>query len=99
FSGEALGDDHANILRIVYGDAYEGNEAAIEDGAAIRAYAKQLLTALVLHVLCAKLCAALDTCDAAQLDADAREGLHEGVKGLRDLVAAGAEPDRLSFLR
>jgi len=65
FSGEALGDDHANILRIVSGEAYEGNEAAIEEGAAIRAYAKQLLPALVVHVLCAKLSALLDTPRAA----------------------------------
>jgi len=99
FSGEALGDDHANILRIVYGNAYEGNEAAIEAGAAVRAYAKQLLTALVLHVLCAKLSALVDTCDAPQLEDDAREELHRGLGILRDLLAAGAEPDRLSFLR
>ena len=38
FSGETLGDDHANILRVVYGAAYDANEAAIEGGAAIRAY-------------------------------------------------------------
>jgi hypothetical protein len=99
FSGETLGDDHANILRIVYGDAYEGNEIAIEEGAAIRAYGKQLLTALVLHVLCAKLSALIETCEAPQLDDDARAGLHEGVTFLRDLLAAGAEPDRLRFLR
>ena len=39
--------------RIVYGDTYEGNESEIENGAAMRAYAKPLLTALVLHGLCA----------------------------------------------
>ena len=99
FSGEALGDDHANILRIVYGEAYEGNETAIEEGAAIRAYAKQLLTALILHVLCAKLSALLDACHAPQLDDHAQEELHTGLTVLRDLLAAGAEPDRLTFLR
>jgi hypothetical protein len=99
FSGEALGDDPANILRIVYGEAYEGNEAAIEEGAKIRAYAKQLLTALVLQVLCAKLSALVDTCHAPQLKDDDLEELHQGLRILRDLLAAGAEPDRLSFVR
>lgn len=99
FSGEALGDDHANILRIVYGAAYDGNEIAIEEAAAIRAYGKQLLIALVLQVLCAKLTALLDSCHAPHLTDDDRQELSQGLQKLRDLVAARAEPDRRSFLR
>ena len=99
FAEDELGDDHSNILRFVYRDDYEGNEAAIADTARIRAYAQQLLTALVLHLLAAKLRAFLDECDAPSLDATARDELGKGLTVLRDEVARHAEPDRLAFIR
>jgi len=99
FAEDQLGDDHSNILRFVYRDDYEGNEAAIADGARIGAYAEQLLTALVLHLLAVKLRAFLQECDAPSLDAAVLDELGKGLPVLRDEVARHAEPDRLTFLR
>src|SRR5205823_6158348 len=50
FSGDSLGRDQLEILRFVYREDYEGNEAVIAESALIRAFGAQLLTALVLHV-------------------------------------------------
>jgi hypothetical protein len=99
FAGDRLGHDHIEILKMVYRDDYEGNEAAIEAAALIRAYGAPLLTALVLHVAVAKLRAFLSTCDAPGLDEADRSALGDGIRLLRDAVAARAEPDRLAFLR
>ncbi|MGH2500162.1 MAG: SIR2 family protein [Candidatus Limnocylindria bacterium] len=99
FAEDELGDDHSNILRFVYRDDYEGNEAAIADGARVRAYAQQLLTALVLHLLAVKLRAFLQECHGPSLDAAARDELGKGLPVLRDEVARHAEPDRLAFIR
>lgn len=98
FAEDELGDDHSNILRFVYRDDYDDNEAAIADGARVRAYAQQLLTALVLHLLAVKLCAFLQECDAPALDRAARDELGRGLPVLRDRVARHAEPDRLTFI-
>ena len=38
FAADRLGRDHFKILKIVYGDDYEGNEAAIAATALIPAY-------------------------------------------------------------
>ncbi|HEV7774966.1 MAG TPA: SIR2 family protein [Conexibacter sp.] len=99
FAEDELGDDHTNLLRVVYRGAYEGNEAAIVDGARLRAYGEQLLTALVLHVLAAKLRGFLQECDAPLLDQTARDDLEKGLPVLRDAIASHAEPDRLAFIR
>jgi hypothetical protein len=42
------------LLRCVYRAAYTSNGSAIEASARFRAFARPLLIALVLHVLCAK---------------------------------------------
>jgi hypothetical protein len=99
FAGDRLGLDHLTILRIVYHDHYEGNEAAIAADALIRAYGAQLLTALVLQVAVAKLHAFLATCDAPRLSAADRGALEGGIRVLRDLAAAHADNDRLAFIR
>ena len=99
FAGDRLGRDHQTILKIVYRDDYEGNERAIEESALIRAYGAQLLTALVLQVAVAKLRAFLSTCDAPGLGEADHDALAEGIRTLRDLLAAHAEPDRLTFMR
>jgi hypothetical protein len=99
FAGDDLGRDQVEILKFVYREDYEGNEAAIGQTALIRAYGSQLLTALVLHVATAKLRAFLVTCDAPGLDASDREALGDGIRSLRDLAATHADPDRLAFIR
>jgi hypothetical protein len=99
FSGEALGQDHRNILEVVYRDDYESNAAEIEAGALIQAYGKPLLTALVLYVLQAKLRTYMDLAEAPRMPASDRDELATGLKQLSHRLAAVAEPDRLGFVR
>ncbi len=99
FAEEALGHDQRNLLRCVYRAAYTANGPAIEAGARFRAFAKPLLTALVLHVLCTKLRAFTRAVNAPSLTAADRAELENGIVVLRDRVAATAEPDRLTFIR
>jgi hypothetical protein len=99
FAGDGLGRDHLTILKMVYRDHYEGNEAAIGETALIRAYGAQLLTALILQAALAKLRVFLTTCDAPRLGAPDREALAGGIRVLRDLAAAHGDHDRLAFMR
>ena len=56
FSEDRLGVDQQALLRNIYPTAYTPTtRQKIEDGAVIRAYARSLLVALVLHVVCSKL--------------------------------------------
>lgn len=99
FAEEALGHDQRNLLRCVYRAAYTANGAAIETGARLPAFAKPLLTALVLHMLCTKLRGFIRAVNAPSLTAADRADLENGVIALRNRVAAAAEPDRLAFIR
>ncbi len=99
FAEDALGPDQRNILRVVYRAAYDANVAAIEAGALFRAFAKPALTALVLHLLCAKLRAFIQNVDAPHLSGAERTAVGQGIVTLRNCVSAGAEPDRLAFMR
>jgi hypothetical protein len=97
FCADSIGNHQSNMLRVVYGNAYGPNRAAIEASALIRAYAKPMLLGLVLHLLCAKLSSlATQGCGAPLADASADIGA--GLRRLRDRVAALAEPDRLALL-
>jgi hypothetical protein len=98
FGADRLGDDHLNLLRVVYGNDYAPNKDAIDEGALIRAYGKPLLTALVLFVLTAKLRAYLEEADAPLLPGAEREQLGEGLTELCHRLATVAEPDRLRFV-
>ena|ERR1700728_4799377 len=99
FTEDILGPDQLNILRVVYRAAYDANAAAIESGALFRAYAKPALTALVLHVLCAKLRKLVQNVDAPHLSGAERTAVGQGIVTLSNCVCAGAEPDRLAFMR
>jgi hypothetical protein len=99
FAEDALGQDQRNILRVVYREAYDGNIQAIETSALFRAYAKPALTALVLHVLGAKLRTFVQNVDAPHLTEAERSAVAQGIVMLRNRVAAAAEPDRLAFIR
>ena len=93
FCEDVLGDDQVNMLRVVYGDAYGPHETDIKSSALLRAYAKQALLALVLHVLSAKLTSlATSTYDVASGE------LSAGIKHLRGRVAAVADGDPLVFV-
>ncbi|MBZ5505082.1 MAG: SIR2 family protein [Acidobacteriia bacterium] len=99
FAEDVLGNDQRNILRVVYREAYDTNGGAIEASALLRAYAKPALTALVVHVLGAKLRAFIETVDAPHLSGAERIAVGQGIVILRNRLAAGAEPDRLAFVR
>jgi hypothetical protein len=99
FAEDTLGTDQRNILRVVYRTTYDANIPAIEGGALFRAFAKSAMTALVLHVLCAKLRAFVQNVDAPHLNGIERTAVGQGIVTLRNCVSAGAEPDRLAFIR
>ncbi len=99
FAEEVLGQDQKTLLKCVYRDAYETNRQAIEQGAQIRAFAKPLLTALVLHYIWAKLAAFAKLPRTLHLKASDFDALGESLRHLRDRVAAAAETDRLGFVR
>jgi hypothetical protein len=91
FAGEDLGQHHRNILRLVYESDYEENMAAIEEGALIKAYAKQLFAAVVLYVLVQKLCTYMREAEAPQLDDSDFDELAEGLGALCRKVAESAD--------
>ena len=99
FAEEVLGPDQTTLLKCVYRDAYDANRQAIETGAQIRAFAKPLLTALVLHFLWRKLSVFLQSAPAPHLQPPDFDGLAAALLHLRDRVASLAEPDRLAFIR
>lgn len=99
FADDVLGEDHTNILQVVYREDYGTNADDIEKQALIRAYGKPLLTALVLVVIAAKLRAFLLEADAPGLSAADREELIAGLNRLPRRLALEADPDPLGFIR
>lgn len=99
FAEEVLGQDQGALLKCVYRDAYMANRDAIEQGARIRAFAKPLLTALVLYCLWLKLVTLARRAPTKYLEIGDFDALGEGLRHLRDRVAATVEPDRLAFIR
>lgn len=99
FSENAIGVDQHGLLRNVYRAAYTpATRQQIMDSAVIRAFAKPLLVALVLNVLCSKLGRLIELVPGALGAAD-RHHLQAGVVAVRDLLGAAAETDRLAFVR
>jgi SIR2-like domain len=99
FAEDTLGVDQRNILRYVYRAAYDANGPAVEVSALLRAFAKPLLVALVLHVTASKLLTLLALADAPGLPVADRTNLGNGVIHFRNRIAAAADGDRLAFIR
>lgn len=98
FSANELGGDQQGLLQNVYRqDMKPGNRQQIIDEARIQAYAKPLLLALVLHLLCSKVRALVDLAPGAMPVAD-RQSLQGGVIALRDQLAASVTPNPLAFI-
>ncbi len=98
FSEDRVGADQEGLLKNVYRAAYSpASRQDVLAGSLIKAYAKPLLVALVLHVLCAKL-QHLVALAPGVLPAADREQLKSGHLALRNAIAEGAEPDRLAFI-
>ncbi len=97
FAADTLGQDHRNILKVVYDSDYDDNVTAIEEGALIRAYAKPLLVALALYVITEKLRVYLRQVHAPQLDSTNYDKLARGLGNLCRKVAEAAG-DHLEFI-
>jgi hypothetical protein len=100
FAEDDLGADQKSLLRCVYCDDYEtaASPQEIDNSARLPAYAKPLLVALVLHVLCTKLRRLVELA-VSRLTAGDCDKLKAGVIALRNFVAACVEPDHLAFIR
>jgi hypothetical protein len=91
FSENELGVDQNGLLQNVYRDAYSAaNRNTIIQQALLKAYAKPLLVALVLHVLCTKLSALASKAPGALNDAGRKE-ISAGIVALRNAVGELAE--------
>lgn len=99
FAEDELGVDQEMLLECVYRAEFAHSREDILQSATIRAYAKPLLTALVLHVLFGKLRALVEIAPAPLLDYASRAHLASGLSVLRDRAAACADGDRLAFVR
>ena len=98
FSANELGEDQQGLLKNVYRqDLTPANRQQIVDGSRIQAYAKPLLLALVLHLLCSKVRTLVDLAAGAITQAD-RQPLRDGVIALRDQLAGLVAPDPLAFV-
>jgi hypothetical protein len=99
FSDDALGAGHRKILKNVYRNAMDdvGTRDAVAASALLRAFAKPLLVALVLSVVCTKLQALIEL-GTTSLPASDRGLLKHGVQLLRDLVANEAGGNLRDFV-
>jgi hypothetical protein len=98
FCGDQITKGQNNVLKIVYGDVYDTHAIDIRAATHMRAWAEQVLIALVLKVLTDKLVrlmqGVLDSSGLGSL----LEALQEALIALRDFVADLAVPDRTSFV-
>ncbi|RZL03292.1 MAG: hypothetical protein EOP36_05325 [Rubrivivax sp.] len=97
FSEQELGMDQRSLLRNVYRDQImPANLTAVFEAARIQAYAKRLLTALLLDVWSRKLQALISLVPGLLLPAE-RQHLCSGIVSLRNHLADAAEP-KLEFI-
>lgn len=98
FCGEQITKGQSNVLKIVYGEAYDTHGTDIQAATHVRAWAEQVLIALVLKVLTDKLArlmqGVLESAGLGSLLGD----LETSLVALRDFVASLAVPDRTSFV-
>lgn len=99
FCEEAIKQGQRDVLRIVYGDAYNDNAEAIHTGTHMRAWAEQVLIALVLMLLAEKLSRLMALSLEAAGKAPMTAELAVLLTGLRDAVAALAVPDAVEGSR
>ncbi len=97
FSEQELGIDQRSLLRNVYRDQINpGNMTAVFESARIQAYARRLLTALLLDVWSRKLQALTLLAPGLLLTAE-RQHLCDGITALRNRLADAALPE-IEFL-
>ena len=99
FAEDAITDGQRTILRQSYGDDFHANQAAIESRALLRAFAKPLLSALVLNALSSKFRGLLRAIVPSNfVEADYLE-LEKGLVQLRNLTAENAGSDFAVYIR
>ena len=99
FTEETLGPDQVTILRVVYSGAYAQNGIDINAGALFRAFAKPALSALVLHVLFAKLSTYARLAEAPGLASEDHDEIRKGIVLIRKHIANSSSSDRLAFIQ
>lgn len=98
FCGEDITKGQGNVLKIVYGAVYDTAADDIKLASHMRAWAEQVLLALVLRVLAEKLCRLMQALlTSLYLDAWIPAAI-ASMKDLRDSVADLAVPDRTAFV-
>lgn len=88
-----------DVLRVVYGDAYNDNMEDIHSGSHIRAWAEQVLIALVLRVISDKLAKLMEMWLAAVGKAPIAGDLEPSIVDLRDAIANLATVDAVDESR
>lgn len=99
FAADELGEKHRALLKSIYRDSFTQHATAIKRAALIRAYAAQVLCALVLYSLTAKLEAYLACTDTPNLNGADRAQLAAGLRVLRDIASSVADGNRLDYIR
>lgn len=98
FSEDELGGDQKSLLKNVYRDQMNpANREEIFETARIQAYAKPLLLALVLHVLCSKMQVLANVASGLLTPAE-RAHIQDGLIAIRDQLGAAVGTDMLAFL-
>lgn len=91
-SSKNVGNDQKTLLNVTYGpEAFEEHEKEILDRAAIPAYSKTLLTALLLDILTKKLVTLACDANAPKLTGDDRERVCFGLEHLRNRTAQAGQ--------
>lgn len=90
-SEDQVGPHQRSFLQNFYRNDYAAQSAPIKSASLVRAYARSLLPALWLFVLCSKLGALIDKA-APNLPAVERDVLRQGLVQLRDNAASAVDP-------
>lgn len=98
FCEDQITKGQSNVLKIVYGDAYDADAIAIQSAAHLRAWAEQVLIALVLKVLADKLVRLMSSVLVLSGLGSLLPALQTSLLALRNFVGDLAVPDRTSFV-
>lgn len=99
FCEDRIAVGQRDVLRIVYGDAYNDNIEAIHSGSHIRAWAEQVLIALVLRTIADKLAKLMEMWLAAAGKGLIAGALQPSIVELRDAIADWAIVDTVDESR
>jgi hypothetical protein len=98
FCGDQITNGQSNVLKIVYGNAYDIHVTDIQASTHVRAWAEQVLIALVLKLLTDKLALLMQSVLESSGLGSLQGALQKSLVALRDFVADLAVPDRTTFM-